>query len=306
MRTGQPPIAAAASEDWQLGGRRLELSGPVQVMGILNVTPDSFYDGGCHLSVDAAVARALQMEDEGAAVIDVGGESTRPPMYGGGDPVALDEELQRVLPVVAALREATAVPISIDTTKAEVAHHCLQAGADIINDTSALQDDDGMVTVAADSGAPVILMHRRGIPSTMQCNTEYDNLFAEVVGFLEGRIDFAVAGGVDRGRIAVDPGIGFGKSVAGNLQLIGRLDELEALGCPVLVGASRKSFIWKTLGLTIEESLEGSLAAALISALAGARILRVHDVASTLRAVRMMEAIKRTALFADDDSSRPS
>jgi len=306
MRTGRLPIAEGRSGDWKLGGRHLDLSGPVQVMGILNVTPDSFYDGGSHLAVDAAVARALQMEEEGAGVIDVGGESTRPPMYGGGDPVGLDEELQRVLPVVAALREATSVPISIDTTKAEVAHRCLQVGADIINDTSALRDDDEMVRVVAESGAPLILMHRRGTPSTMQRNTEYDDLLADVAGFLQERIDFAVAGGVDRGRIAVDPGIGFGKSVTGNLELVGRLGELQDLGCPVLVGASRKSFIWKTLDLTIEESLEGSLAAALISALAGARILRVHDVASTLRAVRMMEAIKRTALLADNGSWRSS
>ena len=283
--------ATAVAASWALGGRVIDLASQAQVVGILNVTPDSFYDGGRHEGVVGAVARGLEMEKEGAAIIDIGGESTRPPLYGGGEPVALEEELRRVIPVIEGLRLQTRVPISIDTTKAEVARRGLEAGADIINDTSALRDDEGMPEVASDSGAPVILMHRRGEPATMQQNTEYADIVGEIGVFLEERLAFAISSGIRPDRLAVDPGFGFGKNARGNMEIVRRLHELSRLRCPILVGASRKSFIWRTLELPVEESLEGSLAVAVLCVLQGARLLRVHDVAATVRAVRMVEAI---------------
>ena len=276
---------------WQLGDRAIDFGARVQIMGILNVTPDSFFDGGRYPGREAAVERALNMVEEGADVIDIGGESSRPPVYGEARGVPAAAECDRVVPVVEELRRRHGVPISVDTTKAEVARQALDAGADIINDVSALRDDPAMVDVAAGSGAPVVLMHRRGTPATMQQDTHYDDLLGELHDFLAERIAAARAGGVAPERIAVDPGIGFGKSVAGNLEIIRRLDRLVDLSCPVLVGASRKSFIWKWLGLTAAESLEGSLAAAVLSVAGGAHMLRVHDVAETARAVRLAEAI---------------
>lgn len=278
---------------WTLGNRVLNFDARVQLMGILNVTPDSFYDGGRYLETGAAVERGLQMVEEGADIVDIGGESSRPPLYGRAVAVPVAEECARVVPVVEALRQHCDVPISIDTVKAEVARQALAAGADIINDISALRDDPQMLEVAAESGAPVILMHRRGTPATMQQDTRYADLLGEIRNFLAERIQVARTGGVAAGRIAVDPGIGFGKSVAGNLALVYHLDVFASLGCPVVVGASRKSFIWKTLGLSQEESLEGSLAAAVLCAERGVHILRVHDVQATARAVRLAEAVIR-------------
>ena len=278
---------------WKLGNRTLDFADRVQIMGILNVTPDSFFDGGRYLERQAAVQAALQMVEEGADIIDIGGESPRPPMYGEGVDVPLREECQRVVPVVEDLRRHSDIPISIDTTKAEVARQSLQAGADIINDISALQDDPDMLEVAVASRAPVVLMHRRGTRETMQQNTSYRNLLGELKSFLAERIEVACAGGVASERIAVDPGIGFGKSVSGNCEIIRHLDLFAELGCPVLVGASRKSFIWKTLGLSPEQTLEGSLAVAVLSVVGKAQILRVHDVRETVRAVRLAEAILR-------------
>ena len=276
---------------WALGDRLLDFGSRVQIMGILNVTPDSFFDGGRHDRIDTAVARAVEMEEEGADVIDIGGESTRPPLYGGGEPVSLEQESGRVVPVVAALRRRSNIPISVDSTKAEVVRRSLDAGADIVNDTSALRDDQHMSRVVSAAGVPVILMHRRGTPATMQQNTEYADIMGEIGDFLEERVEFAVRAGIRRDRIALDPGIGFGKNINGNIDLIRRLPELGRLHCPLAVGASRKSFIWRTLNVTVEESLEGSLTVAILSALQGARILRVHDVLETVRAVRMAEAV---------------
>ena len=275
---------------WNLGERILDFESKVQVMGILNVTPDSFYDGGQTMEAAAAVDRALEMKDQGADIIDVGGESTRPAMYGGGAQVPLDEECRRVVPVIDELRRVSSVPVSIDTTKAEVARRCLDAGADIVNDTSALRDDEQMVEVVAESCAPVILMHRRGTIATMQDDTEYIDLVGEIRSFLAERIQFCIASGIDSERIAIDPGVGFGKSAAGNFELIRKLRSFTELECPVLVGASRKSFIWRTLGLSVGESLEGSLAVAALVVERGARILRVHDVQATVRVVRIVEA----------------
>ncbi len=271
---------------WTLSSGILDFGTRAQIMGILNVTPDSFYDR--YGSVNAAVARGLEMVQEGADILDVGGESSRPPMYGEAVEVSCEEECLRVLPVIEKLREQTAVPISIDTVKAEVARRALEAGADIINDISAMADD-GMAEVAAKSEAPLILMHRRGTPATMQDNTDYVDLIGEVCSFLEERIERARQAGV--AQWGVDPGLGFSKTIEGNFLLLKHMQRFANLDCPLLVGASRKSFIWKTLGETAEEALEGSLALAVLSRAAGAHILRVHDVQASCRALRVADAV---------------
>lgn len=284
---------------WQLAGGELDFSVRAHVMGVLNITPDSFYDGGRYNGIDAAVARGLQILEDGADIIDIGGESSRPPMYGEAIQVDIEEECRRVVPVITALRRRTAAPISIDTVKAEVARRALEAGADIINDISALEDRE-MASVAAAAAVPVILMHRRGTPSTMQLNTQYDDLLDEVYSFLEQRIARAREAGIK--AIAVDPGLGFGKSPAGNFSLLRHLGHFAQLNCPLLLGASRKSFVWKTLGLTVEQSLEGSLALAVLGRAAGAHLLRVHDVEATCRALRMTDAVLSADLGAQGDS----
>lgn len=271
---------------WTLSSGILDFGSRAQVMGILNVTPDSFYDR--YDSVDAAVERGLEMVQQGADILDVGGESSRPPMYGEAVEVSCEEECLRVLPVIEKLREQTAVPISIDTVKSEVARRALEAGADIINDISAMADD-GMAEVAARSEAPLILMHRRGTPATMQANTDYVDLIGEVCSYLEERIERARQAGV--AQWGVDPGLGFSKTIEGNFLLLKHMQRFANLDCPLLVGASRKSFIWKTLGQTAEEALEGSLALAVLSRAAGAHILRVHDVQASCRALRVADAV---------------
>lgn len=270
---------------WELGGRPLCFNDQVQIMGVLNATPDSFYDGGRYSDPKVAVERGLEMVEEGAAIVDIGGESSRPPLYGVAEAVSVAEECARVLPVVEGLRRQSEVPISVDTVKATVAHRALEAGADIINDISALQGDPAMVEVAAQAKAPVVLMHGRSTAAA-HC----DDVPGTVYSFLAERVRFAQAQGVE--RVAVDPGLGFGKSPAGNLALLGMLARFSSLEHPLLVGASRKSFIWQTLGLSAAESLAGSLAAAALAARAGVHILRVHDVAETLRAVRLVEAVR--------------
>lgn len=276
---------------WNLEGRVLDFSGQVQLMGILNVTPDSFYDGGRFFDPEFAIEHSLRLVEEGAAIVDVGGESSRPPMYGTAKEVSVAEECRRVVSVVEGLRRQSDVFISIDTVKAEVARRALLAGADMINDISALRQDPAMAEVAAEMKAPVVLMHRRGTAATMQQDTHYDDLLGEVYGFLEEQIRVARSRGIE--HVAVDPGLGFGKSREGSLALLGQLDRFSGLGCPLVVGISRKSFIWKTLGLSVEESLEGSLAAAVLAVGdMDAQVLRVHDVAETLRAVRLVEAVR--------------
>lgn len=278
---------------WELGGRPLCFNDQVQIMGVLNATPDSFYDGGRYCDPKVAVERGLEMVGEGAAIVDIGGESSRPPLYGVAEDVSVAEECARILPVVKGLRRQSDVPISVDTVKAAVAHQALEAGADIINDISALQRDPAMVEVAAQAKAPVILMHGRSTAAVMQPNTRCNDLPGAVYSFLAERVRVAQAQGVE--RVAVDPGLGFGKSLEGNLALLGMLERFLRLEHPLVVGASRKSFIWKTLGLSAAESLEGSLAAAALAARVGVHILRVHDVAATLRAVRFVEAVRGQA-----------
>ena len=270
---------------WALGDRPLCFTDQVQIMGVLNATPDSFYDGGRYCEPKVAVERGLAMVEEGAAIVDIGGESSRPPMYGIAEDVSVAEECARVLPVVEGLRRQSEVPISVDTVKAAVAQQALAAGADIINDISALQGDPAMVEVAAQAQAPVVLMHGRR-PAAAPC----DDLPGTVYSFLAERVRFAQAQGVE--CVAVDPGLGFGKSRADNLALLGMLEHFASLERPLVVGASRKSFIWKTLGLSAAESLEGSLAAATLAARAGVHVLRVHDVAATRRAIRFVEAVR--------------
>lgn len=271
---------------WRLAGGELDFGARAHVMGILNATPDSFYDH--YEDVGAAVERGLQMLEEGADILDIGGESSRPPMYGAAVEVGCEEECRRVLPVIEQLRAQTAAPISIDTVKAEVARRALGAGADVINDISALGDGD-MASVAAAADAPLVLMHRRGTPATMQLDTRYDDVLGEVRAFLAERVARAQACGVR--RCAVDPGLGFGKSPTGNLLLLKHLRRLADLNCPLLVGASRKSFVWKALDATPEDALEGSLALAVLARAAGAHILRVHDVQASCRALRMADAV---------------
>lgn len=267
----------------------LHLSRRVHVMGILNVTPDSFSDGGRFLRLDDAVRRAEEMVAEGADLIDVGGESSRP----GSDPVPLDEELDRVIPVVEALAKRIPAPISVDTYKAEVARRALDAGAVLVNDISAMRFDPRMKELIAERGVPVILMHMLGTPRDMQISPSYEDVIKEISVFLRDRIAEAVSAGIARTQIVVDPGIGFGKRVADNLEIVRRLDAFHALGCPILLGPSRKSFIGKALDLPSEERLEGTAAVVALSVLRGAHLIRVHDVRQMVRVVRMVEAIER-------------
>jgi dihydropteroate synthase len=268
-------------------GGRLELGVRTAVMGVLNVTPDSFSDGGRHLSPREAVAAAARMAEEGADIVDVGGESTRP----GADPVPEEEEGRRVLPVVAAIKRELGVRVSVDTMKAAVARRAIEAGADMINDVSAFSDP-GMIPVVREGRVPVVVMHMRGSPRTMQLDTDYVDLLSSVVGFLRKTVERAVAAGISDDKILVDPGLGFGKSAAGNLRILRDLPTLRSVGRPILIGASRKSFIGAVLDLPVSERLEGSLAAAALAAWQGAHVIRAHDVAATVRVVRMVDAIR--------------
>lgn len=256
-------------------------------MGILNITPDSFSDPGEYLDKDKAVARGMELVEQGADVLDIGGESTRP----GSEPISAAAERKRVIPVISELRKRTKVLISVDTTKAEVAEAGLDAGADIINDISAFRFDDRMPLLASDTGAPVILMHMKGVPKTMQSNPFYEDLYQEIHCFLGERIATATAYGIPKEKIIVDPGIGFGKNLAHNLAIINNLDFLEDLQRPILVGISRKSFIGKILNLPPHERGEGTLASAVLSVLKGAHILRIHEVEQVKRAITVAEAI---------------
>jgi dihydropteroate synthase len=253
------------------------------VMGVVNVTPDSFSDGGVHLDPDVAAAAARRMVEEGAAVVDVGGESTRPGSHG----VSPDEELRRVLPVLDRL--GGELPVSIDTSKAAVARAALERGAILVNDVTALRGDPALVDVVAGSGAYLCLMHMQGAPRTMQAEPRYEDVAAEVASFLEERLAFAIAHGVPEGRICLDPGIGFGKTVAHNLELVRRLDVLLALGRPVLVGFSRKSSLRRLTGS--DDLLGASVAAAVAAFEHGATILRVHDVKPHVDALTVAGAI---------------
>jgi len=267
---------------------KLDFARRTLIMGIINVTPDSFYDGGRRTEPAKAIADALAMVASGADIIDVGGESTRP----GARAVTEAEELARVLPVVRGIRRESSVPISIDTYKASVARAALCEGADIVNDVSALRFDSQMAAVVAAEKAPVVLMHMQGTPRTMQQEPRYGDVVREVRDFLAGRLYEAMDAGIDRDGIILDPGIGFGKTIEHNLQLLRALPMLAALGQPLLVGVSRKTFIGKILDAPPDQRLEGSLAAGVAASLAGANILRVHDVAETCKAVKIADAIR--------------
>ncbi|BCG46875.1 Dihydropteroate synthase [Citrifermentans bremense] len=276
----------AVPEVWQLSRRALSLKRPL-IMGILNVTPDSFSDGGRFFSLDAAIERAQEMEREGADIIDIGGESTRP----NAPAVGVAQELDRVVPVIEALSRRIQVPISIDTYKAEVARAACAAGAEIVNDVTGLMFDPDMARVAAEADAGVVVMHTRGMPDTMQADTGYEDLVSEVKRYLEQSVALARQAGVADARIAVDPGIGFGKSVEGNLELIKRLAEFRELGFPVLVGPSRKSFVGAVTGRVGGERIFGTAAAVAMSVAHGASIIRVHDVAAMKDVAVMARAL---------------
>jgi dihydropteroate synthase len=257
-------------------------------MGILNITPDSFSDGGRFQNHSEALDHAKQMVDEGADIIDVGGESTRP----GAQPASLEEEHGRVIPFIEKLASQVEVPISIDTTKAEVAKDALEAGAAIINDISALRFDPQMASLASEQGVPVVLMHMRGTSETMQHHLVYDSLISEIYSFLKERIEYAESVGIDSQKIIIDPGIGFGKSVPdGNLSIIKNLSSFKDLGKPILVGTSRKAFIGNVLNLEVEEREEGTAATISLAISNGAHIVRVHDVGKMKRVVKMVDAV---------------
>ena len=268
--------------------REMKIGEKTLIMGIVNMTPDSFSDGGMFSDVEDAVVHARKMEEAGADIIDIGGESSRP----GSEPVAAHEEMARVLPLIERLRGVLSSPLSIDTTKAVVARRALEAGAEIVNDISAMRFDDGMAQVVATHQVPIVLMHMRGQPRTMQeGDLSYRSLVGEITGFLEERIDAAVSAGVHEEQIVIDPGIGFGKSTADNIAILRNLKELKTLGMPILVGVSRKRFIGQITGRErAEERLEGTAASLAAAILNGAHIVRVHDV----------EFMKKVALVADE------
>lgn len=274
---------------WQVGSRQLQRGRLPLLMGILNVTPDSFSDGGQHSAVNSAVTHALQLIHDGADIIDVGGESTRP----GAASVSLQEELDRTIPVIEAIFAETAIPVSIDTTKSEVAKQALQAGACIVNDISGMTFDDDMLSVCAAADAAVCLMHIQGTPQTMQQNPEYADVVVEVTQFLKQRIEACIQTGIDINRICLDPGIGFGKTAEHNLQLMHAISELrETVQRPVLIGHSRKRFLSKLLGRPVEERLAGTVGVSLALFENGADVLRVHDVQATRDAILAWSAVR--------------
>jgi dihydropteroate synthase len=256
-------------------------------MGVINVTPDSFSDGGRYLNVERAIAHGLEMVDGGADILDIGGESSRP----GAAPVGEEEETRRVLPVIEGLRPKVDVPISLDTRKPGVARRGLDAGVNILNDTSGLSEGTEMAEMADQTGAGLVIMHMRGTPQTMQTDTTYEDLIGEIKAFFETRVGLALRLGVAREQIVVDPGIGFGKSVEGNLELIRRLPDLRIPGIPLMIGPSRKSFIGKVLDRTADKRIWGTAAAVALGIAFGANIVRVHDAAEMADVVRMTNAV---------------
>jgi dihydropteroate synthase len=270
-------------------GRSLELGLRTLIMGVVNVTPDSFSDGGRLSNAAAAAEHALQLLEQGADILDVGGESTRP----GALPVSAAQEIARVVPVIQKIAAACDAPISVDTTKAEVARDALAAGAAIVNDVTGLHGDPTLASIAAEFSAPVVVMHIKGTPRTMQQNPTYDDLIGEIIHYLQRSIAIAGRNGVPAGQVVVDPGIGFGKTVRHNLEIMARLRELKTLGRPILVGTSRKSTIGKITGKPVNERLFGTAATLAICIANGAHIVRVHDVGEAADVVRMADAICR-------------
>ena len=270
-------------------GTVLDTAARPLVMGVLNVTPDSFSDGGRFFRPDLAAQRAREMEEVGADIIDVGGESTRP----GSEPVSAKEEMRRVIPVVEELAAESTTPVSIDTQKAEVAREALRKGAQIINDVSGLRSDPDMAALAAESGVPVCLMHMQGTPRTMQKAPTYDDVVSDVIGWLERRIAHAEEAGIARAKIFADPGFGFGKTVRHNLEIMRRLHEFQRLDCPVMIGTSRKSTLGKILGAQADDRLYGTLGSVASAVLSGCHMVRVHDPGPALDVVRVCEAIRQ-------------
>ncbi len=266
------------------GGKTLKVGKHPRVMGIINVTPDSFSDGGLHYRVENAIQRAFQMVEEGADIIDVGGESSRP----GSDPVEAKVEIGRVVPIISRLARELPVPVSVDTTKSEVAQAALDAGAGMINDISGLHWDLKLADLAARYKVPIVLMHTRGKPKTMQQDIRYTSLISEILRYLKEGIEVAMASGVPEDQIIVDPGIGFGKTLENNLEIMNNLFELSVLKKPIMLGASRKTFIGKVLGLDVDQRLEGTLATTAYGVMRGADIVRVHDVKENVRVIRML------------------
>jgi dihydropteroate synthase len=273
----------------QFKTKKLDLSARTHIMGVLNVTPDSFSDGGKFFDLEDAVSQGMKMIEEGADMIDVGGESTRP----GSDPLPAEAELSRVIPVIKSMSAKTDVPISIDTYKAEVARRALDAGAQMINDISALRFDPEMKEVASKYKVPIVLMHIKGTPKEMQKDPSYEDVIAEITEYLRQSIKIAQDAGIAREKIIIDPGIGFGKRVQDNLNVLKNLKEFSILGCPILIGCSRKSFIGRVLDLPVEERSEGSLAALAVAVMNGANIVRVHDVKESKRVVSLIDAVIR-------------
>jgi dihydropteroate synthase len=272
-------------------GKILDLGSRTHIMGILNVTPDSFSDGGQYVDAERALSHAREMAAAGADIIDIGGESTRP----GAEPLNEEEELRRIIPVIERLSRELSVPISVDTYKSSVARKAIEAGAVIVNDISGLRFSSDMASVVAESGAAVVIMHMKGAPRDMQLNPAYDDVIGEVMSYLDEGIELAVKAGVDRGKILIDPGIGFGKTIEHNLVILNRLEEFRALGRPILLGASRKKFIGTVLGIpATEQRIDGTAATVAIGIERGARVVRVHDVARMAQVARMTDAILKS------------
>jgi dihydropteroate synthase len=286
---GSDVIPLPATLQLSIGSRTYDLTQRSLLMGIVNVTPDSFSDGGLFFSQTAALDQALDLAAAGADLIDIGGESTRP----FAESVSAVEELNRVIPLIKAIRQQSDIPISIDTSKADVAHAALDAGANLINDISALRLDPNMAHLVARSGVPVVLMHMQGQPGDMQIAPRYDNLVAEVKTFLTQRRDFALAQGIAASNLILDVGIGFGKTLSHNLELIRRLDEFHDLGCPLLLGVSRKAFIGKILDAPVTARDIGTLGAIAVGLIRGAQIIRTHNVLLAKQLTTIVEAILR-------------
>ena len=270
-----------------IGGQTFVWGEKTYIMGVMNVTPDSFSGDGLNLDVDAAVRQAVQFQEWGAHILDVGGESTRPPsIYQDAGPVTVQQELERVIPAIEAIVQVVDLPVSVDTTKATVAREAIVAGAVMVNDQWALRADEGMLEVVSEAGVPLVLMHN-------QCDTEYRNLVPDVIESLRKSRDKAFRGGIDAVNVILDPGMGFGKTAEQNLELLRRLDELDELECPLVVGMSRKSTIGYVLDLPVHDRIEGTAATVAFSVAAGADMVRVHDVKEMVRVARMSDAIVR-------------
>ncbi|WP_299464576.1 dihydropteroate synthase [uncultured Gimesia sp.] len=292
------PLSNTPSEEpehlhlWKCGTHSIPLGGLPLLMGILNVTPDSFSDGGEATDLDSAVKKGLQLVEEGADILDIGGESTRP----GAEPVSVEEELRRVIPAIKALAARTKIPISIDTTKAEVARQAIQAGAIIINDISGLMFDPAMIPLAAETKAGVICMHIQGTPQTMQDRPEYQNVVADLKIWFGERLQKLLDAGIEPDRIVLDPGVGFGKTAEHNLEILSHIQEFKDLGFPVLIGHSRKRFLSKVLNRSVEERLAGTIGVSIALASQSVDILRLHDIAANRDAISAWDAVSRRVL----------